>query len=359
MEQIKKLKINYFKDEKSVIEEISSPALLIGNGVNYLSDSEKKLYEKSDTIYISWKELLLSSFPEEKKKELNFNLNDDIEKLLPGLSYPEIAELSELLLKKNKEDNEKKYRNDFKESISQKLIKIDSFRKNENLNVSHQKIIQRAKENDWPILSTNYDHLLFSTLGFRKTSVTRFLGKEIEEPYLIDEQGNNIAHNGGSIVPINLYFRDVPFSKNDDITQKFAIWNIHGTKRFPGSICINNRDYAKLTGKIEESFKDLYSKDIEHPWQGRYFWPNIFLNNDLIIMGLELSFAETDLRSLLVKRHEHIQKTKKDIKTYFLYTDYDTNNNKFQKGKELFFNELGITCIKLSPEDIYSLNFIS
>lgn len=324
---------------------LNTPAFLVGNGINYLPENDA-----TKDVNVSWKELLMETFP---NLEL-FNITN-FEKDLDGLTYPEIAELAELYAR---QVEGKKYNNTIKNKIAKKLISIDQRRKANNLYKNHSELVRLAKTINCPILTTNYDHLLLNTMDYPFATTKQLEGKRIEEPFLIDTHGKTYKQEKGRISPINMYFRYKPFTPGTNICEEFAIWPIHGSMRFPGSICINNDDYARNTAKIEESLKNITSTDDKRPWKGKYRWPNIFINNDLVILGLGLDYSETDLRALLTRRFKYNKSKGNNIRTIYIYRR-DNKTKELPAGKERFFKALEIDCIGLQDSELYRLYYLS
>lgn len=67
---------------------LNKPSFLIGNGINYYKNYS-----------LSWANLLIELFPEEKRIEIVRQEAENQQKLnLEGLTYPEIAELAVIYL---------------------------------------------------------------------------------------------------------------------------------------------------------------------------------------------------------------------------------------------------------------------
>lgn len=330
-------------DIKKII--LHRPAFLIGNGINYVNKENN----------LSWTKLLIDLFPEKYRSKIvtessNVNLN------LDGLTYPEIAELA---IRYTKEADSTIKRPD---CIVKKNIckKVDDF---ENKLVylkkieRHKTVITFAKKNSIPVLTTNYDFLLLKTLKiiFSKNN-NKFLKKKVEEPFwFFDVSKRRPPYN----CPFCAYFRETELQKNSDVKKEFAIWYIHGMKRYSSSLCITNKDYSKIIANLNKFIKDksIMNKD---KWEGFQTWINPFMNDDLLIMGLKLDSEEVDLRWLLVERYlyqQYLMNNSRNYtmkKTVYVYSD----DNELPNGKKLFFEAIGIECEKIDYDNIYKLDYL-
>lgn len=365
-----KLIFDYITNDEGSIE-LENPAILLGNGINYT--------DKDHTI--SWTNLLISLFPKSYKEEKESILkkNEDKEDVfdLEGISYPEIAELAEIYNREDKTERKKVSQNNefisIKMQICKKIDENDRKVKKDNKNENQKKLFEICKKNHLPVLSTNYDHSFIIEYPANQKEKPRYLDKAIEHPYWIFQKGKEITNKRRlAYMFYNLYFKyDGPFSINKlDIRNEFAIWPIHGTKRYCRSLCINNKDYAKRIADISKIInKNKKTIFTQNQWAGKYTWINIFLHNDLVILGLDLEENELDLRWLLVERYIYQKwlvnkKYKKEIaKTIFLYRKKIDKKTKeeieIKKGKKRFFESIGIKCIKVDDSDMYQYNYLS
>lgn len=128
--------------------------------------------------------------------------------------------------------------------------------------------------------------------------------------------------------------------------------HVHGTKRYLDSVRINNVDYARNIIKIDQliSDKKLFGTDIEH---GQGSWIDIFMENDLIILGLALESQETDLRWLLRERYVYQQLLSKNKPASTIYI-YD-QDKEMPSGTKKLFEALGIRCVPMNQDDIYEV----
>ena len=318
---------------KTVREELELPAFIIGNGIN-----------RGDKNLLPWDKLLLNLFPNEEKK-------NDIA-AYKSLTYPEIASIANVYIKN---DKEKKNGLIHKKVCVQIKVFEESFIKNNNLE-KHKTVMNFAKTHSIPVLTTNYDHLLLKSINYNNKTL-KGEKEGIEKPYwLVKENDHKRFHYW---TPFNAYFTDGEKFKYDktDVKKEFALWFIHGTKRYERSICIDDNDYIRNITAIKKYLNnDWYDK--KKNWTGRNTWLDIFLNNDLIILGFGFSSSELDLRWLLLQRYAHQKMLvdKKIIKesSKVIYVTRDSDKS---YSKE-FFKALGVICVEMPAEDIYKLNYL-
>lgn len=339
--------------------ELHQPAFLVGNGINY-----------ADGCKLSWEKLLVNVFPEEMQNNFKNNADtnlffkfnnastsvqisidiskqNNLEVQLPGLTYPEIAELARLHLKKANKNNAKKIPS-IKAQIAEQLDKME--KENEGKNEKLKKFVTFCKDHHIPILTANFDHRLH--LDF---------DKKIKEPfwfYTQEEEKNKRLLN--HIHPFRAYFAENEINP-DNINNEFAVWHIHGTKTYLDSICINHVDYARNIAKIDELIHKK-EKIIESDWPGKNSWINIFMNNDLIIMGFALDSEETDLRWLLrertIYRNYLISKNIGPVaKTIYIYRKEEAETE-MPAGKRALFKALDIECVEMPQDEIYKLDYL-
>ncbi len=319
--------------------ELTNPAFLIGNGVNYISDNKK----------LSWTKLLVDLFPQDMRSELLKTDNNTKEEFnLEGITYPEIAELA--LFYRKKIETKKRVDCILKKEICRNIAAFEKKMENDDL-IKHKTVIEYAKNNSIPILTTNYDSLLLRNLNLQFTKGKNDnLKQKVEEPFYPSPKRRNFHY------PFDIYFREEEFNKNENSSNAFAVWYIHGMKRYSSSLCITNKDYSGIINKLSSFLKDINKKN----WNGKNTWINPFFNNDLIIMGLGLNSQESDLRWLLVERHiyqEQLQKKNQNYtqkKTVYVYT----KDEELPNGKKQLFESIGIKCVQLDYKDIYNLSFI-
>jgi hypothetical protein len=121
-----------------------------------------------------------------------------------------------------------------------------------------------------------------------------------------------------------------------------------GLSDYMGIVEKSRRILYKTTGNPFKSFDNLNN------WIGRNTWLDIFLNNNILIVGLGLEVQEVSLRWLLIVREKLYKKYENQgirKKTWFILNEeYDL----MPEGKRLFFEKLNIEIIPAAKsEDIY------
>ncbi len=310
------IKMTNLKDEKGNPIKLNQPAFLVGNGIN-----------KADKINLSWEDLLGKLLPES---------SDLTVENLKGLTYPEIAEIA--LLKQGKDK--------FEEKFKEEMDKIEADAKESELK-NHKKLLEFAKQKHIPILTTNLEKI--------------FLTSDASLEMKWHQQGEKNVYNRKYLK--NLCFCDKNFDGNN-IHSTFALWYIHGlyyTKSFDKSFSLTNWDYANNIAMM----KKVLSERQKNNRTGNSSWADIFLDNDLIILGLGLDSAEIDLRAFLVEKYiqqqidEKIAKEKHEKfearKVIYIYRKgYESED--MPDSKKAFFEALGIKCVEMPQDEIYVID---
>lgn len=315
---------------------LNKPSFLIGNGINYY-----------DAYNLSWTNLLIELFPEEKRNEIVKQDSENQQKLnLEGLTYPEIAELA--VIYRQNQNPEQKAIYKVRKDICKKTHDFENCLYAKKLDSKQEAVVNFAKIHNIPIMTTNYDFSLLKSLNIQKSKKkVDYLGEKAEDPFWTRVYTSNSKPYR---FPCTAYYRETQFANSTslDVCSEFAIWHLHGMKRYSSSICLNNKDYADIIAKMKKHLKDINGN-----WDKDTSWLNIFMNTDLIIFGLRLDSEESDLRWLLVERFLK-QNPKSLYRTIYIYAE----DKDMPKGKKMFFESIGIDCLKLSYEEIYSLNFL-
>ena len=313
--------------------KLEKPAFLVGNGINY-----------ADGCTMSWEELLTDI----SGKQTGFK------ELSASLSYPEIAELA--LLRKSPEEFDKESKKEFLSMVTEK-IKTD-IEKASRFNDNHEKMAVFAQDHKIPILTTNFDRNFLRTSCFEGQDLDKInlnwteLDPEIKEDDY--ETSKNKKYYNYQILR-NAYFRPQILNNDQNIHSEFAIWHIHGViGKSSYKICFTNWDYFNYCAKIKEISKNHAPKDQSKDAT----WIDIFLDNDLIIMGLGLDSFETDLRALLSERNiKH--KLAKDLDpkwkkpaTIYIYRK-EAAETEMPADKKALFEALGIRCVPMPQDEIY------
>jgi len=289
---------------------------LVGNGIN-----------RADKINLSWEKLLGELLPESS----NLTVEN-----LKGLTYPEIAEIA--LLKRGKDK--------FEEKFKAKMDDIEADAKKSELK-NHKKLLDFAKRKHIPILTTNLEKIFLTS------------DASLEKKW--HQQGEKNIYNRKYLK--NLCFCDKNFDGNN-IHSTFALWYIHGlysTKSFDISFSLTNWDYANNIAMMKKVLLERQKNNRT----GNSSWADIFLDNDLIILGLGLDSAEIDLRAFLVEKYIQQQIEKKiaeekkekfeERKVIYIYRK-EAADEEMPAGKEALFRELGIECVPMAQDEIYKID---
>ena len=312
--------------------KLEKPAFLVGNGINY-----------ADGCSMSWEELLMDI----SGKQTGFK------KLPASLSYPEIAELA--LLRKSPEEFDKESKKEFLSMVTEK-IKTD-IEKASRFNDNHEKMAVFAQDHKIPILTTNFDRNFLRTSCFAGQDLDEINLKWIKSDKKIEEDCETPEDKKYYDYRIlrNACFRPKSLKEIRDIHSEFAIWHIHGVIGKPSyKICFTNWDYFNYCAKIKEISKNHAPKDQSKDAT----WIDIFLDNDLIIMGLGLDSFETDLRALLSERNIKHKLTKKQDSewqkpaTIYIYRK-EAAETDMPADKKALFEALGIRCVPMPQDEIY------
>jgi len=259
---------------KKIIEEVGRPAILVGNGINLLTN-----------IFPSWDELL--------KSISSSDLETD------GLANTEIYDFIELKSEKGKE---------LKKLVSNRFesVEIDS--------KAHQDFIELLILKECPVLTTNFD------FSFEK-SFNNFEGSFYR----------TAKNNFTRFYPWDTYFgtRQLEYP-----TDGFGIWHIHGMISYTDSIRLGLSDYMgsveKASKIIRKEGKKLFNGDNLFNWDGQKTWLHIWFNMPLIIVGLTLSSSEVFIRWLLIEREKYFKIfPDRRQKTYYLSKNENTHLNSF------------------------------
>lgn len=285
-------------------------AILLGNGINYNNSAD-----------YSWKKILIEIANE--KQDIGYLKDSE------AISYPEFFDAIIFNKSRQKKLDIKKCISEVKKQICDKIT-------NWNETDRHTTIVNYAKDNNIPILTTNYDITLEKALfkdnnkAKKKKKIYLPLGEYLHYRY-----------------PWHQYYSN---KKIDNSLNSFAIWHIHGFIYYPQSIMIGADDYASVINHVKDYINNkkngLYASLCNNTtWKGNNSWLNIFFHKDLYIIGLSLDSQETGLRWLLIQREKYFRDDEKRRKKT-VYVHFD--NKDLPAGKEFFFNSLGIEIKQLS-----------
>ncbi|PIE51044.1 MAG: hypothetical protein CSA38_00070 [Flavobacteriales bacterium] len=279
-------------------------AFVIGNGINR--------HYKNDNI--SWSNLLL---------ELWDNHSFITKSSIPsGISFTEFYDALEI---------QNTQRNNFS-SVLQKEVKtkMSNWKPDHSQNI----ILDKIKEINAPILTTNFDDLIPQSLGlkFRKISTKKFT----------------------DFYPWSCYYSDKVLKNPLD---GFGVWYPNGMLKYHRSIKLGLSQYM---GNVERARRLIHKepnnihfegKNKNH-WEGYDTWLHILFNKSLFIFGLGLDQTEVFFRWLLIERAKYFRNfPRRKHKGWFVMKKENRQEN---EGKRFFLESVGFEIIELeSYHEIY------
>lgn len=274
------------------------PALIIGNGVN--------LYDSADGTS-NWLQLLLQLWRN--------NIGSVTKEALEGISLTEFYDALDLKVG----NSSKSLQAEFCKGMAHWQAKDH-----------HRYIVQWAKDNQCPILTTNFENTLSDALGLK---LHRLKALRFTDYY-----------------PWSNYYADKPIS---DTSNEFAIWHINGMQHYKRSIRLGLSHYMgsveRARPMLHKSGNRLFNKAEFSKWPGRHTWLNAIFQNDLFIFGLSLEVTEVFLRWLLIERAKFFKKFPKNKREAFYIHD-----KPLAPGQQLFLESVGIKPTKVQTFfDIY------
>ena len=285
-------------------------AFIFGNGIN--------LHYNKDNV--SWNDLLLDLWD-----EYSFNTQSTIPN---GISFTEFYDVLEI----------QNYASRNFSSILQKNVaeKIEGWQPNESQNL----ILNKIKNMDVPLLTTNFDDLIKKSLEleFYKLEDTKFT----------------------DYYPWSCYYSD---KKLADPVDGFGVWNINGMVKYHRSIKLGLSQYM---GNVERARKLIHKRPEnisfegknQSYWPGYKTWLHVLFNKSLFICGLSLDETEIFIRWLLIERAKYFRKFP-DRKHKGWFVIKNGSNNPKDEGKKFFLQSVGFEIIELNDyksiyEDIWS-----
>lgn len=289
-------------DLKQKIESDSELAFVIGNGVNkYASNATS-----------DWQTILISLW--------NSINRDRISGSVKGLSLTEIYDLLSLQAVDY---------NDIRDRFIEQINNI-------HFTEYHQKLQQRLKEINRPVLTTNFDMLLDEDLNIYK-----FKGsKRFTDHY-----------------PWECCWTNQSLS---DTISGFGIWHINGTKFYKRSIKLGLTEYINMAARVKSMLHysnspiDTFDGKNRTCWEGMNTWLHIIFNCNLLFFGLGLERDETFLRWLLIERAKYYEKFPyRRHSGWYVCPETETS-----QGKRLFLENVGIDIVEVNDyDDIYKTMF--
>ena len=282
------------EDIKSIFSRNKNDlAFILGNGINYH-------YNKSN---VSWTDLLLDLWG-----EYSFNTQSTIPE---GISFTEFYDALEI-----QNYAESNFSNILQKSVVAKMEKWEP-------NKSQNLILNRIKELNAPLLTTNFDDLI---------------------PKSLDLNFHKLTDEGFTdFYPWSCYYGD---RELDDPVNGFGIWYINGMIKYHRSIKLGLSQYM---GNVERARKLITGPEnftLQENWAGRKTWLNIILNKSLFIFGLSLDETEIFIRWLLIERAKLIRKIpNKKHKGWFITKK---ENSPRAEGKKFFLKSVGFEIVEVN-----------
>ena len=278
-------------------------AIVVGNGINRFNNPRQAEYAWDVLVKSLWGELSTRVIPANE-----------------GLSLTEAYDIISLS----------------SEGDSELIDRVKAFVNSIEPTDYHGRLCERMWSRRIPILTTNFDSLLESSMGLPK----RFLSFPGKKMGFTSYYPWNVYHSVDSL--------RTPLSN-------FAIWHINGMVDYPSSMRLGLTQYMNQVSRVRDfihsgDIDDSFSGKNQNMWKGYNTWLHIFFNCSLLIFGLALDVNETFLRWLLIEREKYFVKFPSRRKGSWFLCQKDEMN----PGKEFFLQHLGFETILFdSHEDVF------
>ena len=268
-------------------------ALILGNGINRYN---------SDDGLNSWDAMLLELWERHTKEDAQENPL--------GISLTEFYDALDL----SSQLKEKNLQKEFCKFLTGWQAKSH-----------HHGIVQWAKHNNAPILTTNFDETLSDCLAL------------------------DLHHNDGQrftdFYPWGSCFAQ---SAIQNPAQEFGIWHINGVQRYSRSIRLGLSHYMgsveRARALIHKGQQRLFAERAAEHWNGCDTWLHCIFNNDLLFLGLGLDTSEIFLRWLLIERAKFFKTFPARAKqAWYVYAGKDIS-----QGQLIFLKSVGCSIVKES-----------
>lgn len=278
-----------------------SLALVVGNGINRYN---------SDAGLNSWDSMLLGLWEK--------HTDDDPKDIPLGISLTEFYDALDLSSTRQEKNLQKEFCN---------------LMHGWKIKPHHQTLVDWAKNNDCPILTTNFDETLSdaASLSLHHWDAVSFT----------------------DFYPWASYFAEQPIS---DPAKEFAIWHINGIQRYSRSIRLGLSHYMGSVERartlIHKGNKGRLFAEANHgEWNGRNTWLDCIFHRDLLFVGLGLETSEVFLRWLLIERAKYFKTfPARKCNAWYVYA-----GKEISQGQRIFLKSVGCEIIKVSSfDDIYA-----
>jgi len=298
------------KEVKRIISKNSEDmAFLIGNGINLHFNRNNP----------SWSDLLL---------DLWDSYSFDTQSTIPtGISFTEFYDALEI-----QNYTKKDFSADLQKAVQDKMIKWQASQK-QNI------VLNRIKNLEAPILTTNFDNLIAESLNleFFRLTDTKF----------------------SDYYPWSCYYSNRQLTYP---TEGFGVWYPNGMVRYHRSIKLGLSQYM---GNVERA-RRLIHKEPENIgfegknqsyWPGYKTWLHIIFNKSIFIFGLGLNESEVFIRWLLIERAKYYRKFP-DMKHKGWFLTKKDNAYHSSEGKNFFLKSVGFEVVEVEDyktiyEDIW------
>lgn len=281
------------------IRDATSPALILGNGIN--------LYTRRGPSR-TWDDLLLRLWKNQTGQE---------RRALPeGLSLTEFYDLLEI-----KNDNA---------SLQSAFCRgMEEW----TPTPAHEAMVRWAQRFGVPVLTTNFDLNLSRSIG-------------LETMRHLDSRGFTYFY------PWKSCFSPEPVT---DPASEFGIWHINGLINYPKSIRLGLSHYMGSVQRARAAIQgssgtSLYARGDGSRWTGFDSWLHAVFHCDLIIVGLGLKENEVFLRWLLIERARYFRRfPDRRRRAHYLYS-----GDALPRGQEFFFEAIGLESHRFAEyRDLY------
>jgi|GEM_PF-6485645 len=306
-------------------------AFVLGNGIN-----------RHAKIGYAWTDMISSlvmKYEELQPGEI------DLRSHLDSISHTQIFDLLQLTAKA---DNEEQFYA-LKKEVASELLK------GEVATDIHRQFVNAMRALNCPLLTTNFD------LEFEESSpeVKKFMWGNSKRPHKPHRHANAKLRYWHWLYPWSSYASDRELV--GDVRGQFGIWHMHGNVAYPGSIRLGLDDYFGMMKKAKgwtRRLKDSpFRTALENPESNAcYSWLNIFMHNNLVVLGLGLPDHEIFVRWLLLKRFEHYKTFSSDPRPNVWYVDLKEGKRSeaWVKGRNAFFRHIGVEVVQaISYKQMY------
>lgn len=288
-------------------------ALLIGNGINrYHASAEQNSW---DALLTQLAKQHLKNFPG---------------KLPKGISLTEFYDILDLRL--NARRNKKKSVSTDKNLQQQFCDLMVDWKPLDQ----HRYIMQWAKQNKSPVLTTNFEHSLSNA---------------VESKFFISTSAAQSESRFTDFYPWEAYFAEQML---EHPTSGFGIWHINGMQKYHRSIRLGLTHYMgsveRARMRLHKGAKRLSAGGEWQQWEGAHTWLQILFHQPLLIFGLGLGENEVFLRWLLIERAKYYT----DFPKRFQPAWYVHTANEQDHGKLYFLQAVGVQAFEVAGyDDLY------